>query len=167
MLRLGEYVHESYKMQKKVWDKTHNSDAKFFLQPIIPIVLYTGERNWDTIEKLADVVDAGGLFADMIPEFKPLFLNLRDTAEETLMHEGGFFGRVLRLIKQRNAEPEAFRRVLEEVVVSLERMSGPDSMRWRDFLHYIHVLLYHSRNVEEQHELGDVIDRSIRGRLSP
>ncbi len=161
MLRLGDYLHESYQMQKKAWDKKHDSDAKFFLQPIIPIVLYTGDRNWDTIEKLADVVEAGEFFTDVIPEFKPLFLNLRNTADESLMSEGGFFGKILRLIKQRDAEPRVFRRVLEEVVGSLEKMSGPDSTRWRDFLYYIHALLYHSRSEEEQLELNNVIDRSI------
>ena len=54
-----------------------------------------------------------------------------------------------------------FRRVLEEVVGSLEKMTGPDSTRWRDFLYYIYALLYHSRNGEEQIELNNVIDRSI------
>lgn len=161
MLRLGDYLHESYRMQKKAWDKKHDSDAKFTLQPIIPIVLYTGDRNWEKIEKLADVVEAGELFADVIPEFKPHFLNLRDTTEERLMHEGGFFGKVLRLIKQRNAEPDVFRRVLQEVVGGLEKMSGPDSTRWRDFLYYIHALLYHSRGIQEQSELNNVIDCSI------
>jgi Putative transposase, YhgA-like len=161
MLRLGDYLHESYKMQKKTWDKKHDSDAKFLLQPIIPIVLYTGDRNWERVEKLAGVVEAGEMFADVIPEFKPLFLNLRHTADESLMRDGGFFGKILRLIKQRKAEPEVFRRVLEEVVGSLEKMTGPDSTRWRDFLYYIHVLLYHSRSGEEQKELNNVIDRSI------
>lgn len=161
MLRLGDYLHESYRMQKRAWDKKHDSDAKFYLQPIIPIVLYTGQRNWEPFEKLRDVVESGELFADVIPEFKPLFLNLRSTADETLMHEGGFFGKVLRLIKQRDAEPDEFRRILEEVVRDLENMSGPASARWRDFLYYIHALLYHSRGMEEQLELNDVIDRSI------
>jgi hypothetical protein len=77
------------------------------------------------------------------------------------MHEGGFFGKVLRLIKQQNAEPEVFRRVLEEVVGSLEKMPGPDSTRWRDFLYYIHALLYHSRGDDEQVELNNVIGHSI------
>ena len=88
MLRLGDYLYESYRMQKKAWDKKHDSDAKFFLQPIIPVVLYTGDRNWERLEKLADVVEAGELFADVIPEFKPLFLNLPNTADESLMARG-------------------------------------------------------------------------------
>src|SRR5262245_23616547 len=45
LLRLAEYVLEAYKMQKRAWDERHTSDAEFFLQPVLPIVLYTGERS--------------------------------------------------------------------------------------------------------------------------
>ena len=43
-LRLAEYVLEAYKMQKRAWDDKHDSDATFMLNPVLPIVLYTGER---------------------------------------------------------------------------------------------------------------------------
>jgi hypothetical protein len=44
MLRLGEYLFEAYKMQKRAWDKKPIAGAQFLLQPVMPIVLYTGER---------------------------------------------------------------------------------------------------------------------------
>ena len=77
MLRLAEYLLEAYKMQKRAWDEKHSSDAQFSLQPVLPIVLYTGDRNWEKIDTLADVIEAGKLFETMIPAFKPHFLNLR------------------------------------------------------------------------------------------
>src|ERR1700676_2967214 len=80
MLRLAEYLLEAYKMQKRAWDDKHTSDAQLSLQPVLPIVLYTGERRWEKIDTLVDVVDAGPLFTEMIPAFRPHFLNLRDTA---------------------------------------------------------------------------------------
>jgi hypothetical protein len=43
MLRLAEYLLEGYKMQKRAWDEHHTSDAKLSLQPVLPIVLYTGD----------------------------------------------------------------------------------------------------------------------------
>ncbi len=39
----------------------------------------------------------------MIPAFKPLFFNLRSTSREKLVNEGGFFGQVLLLIRERHA----------------------------------------------------------------
>ena len=49
--------------------------ANFQLQPVLPVVLYTGDRRWDNIESLADLVEASSLFAAMIPAFRPHFLN--------------------------------------------------------------------------------------------
>src|SRR5262249_16673211 len=57
LLRLAEYLIEVYKMQKRAWDEHHTSDAQFSLQPVLPIVLYTGERYWEKIETLVDVVE--------------------------------------------------------------------------------------------------------------
>src|SRR5262249_23758188 len=89
LLRLAEDLPAAYKMQKRAWDERHTSDAHFSLQPVIPIVLYTGERRWERIDTLAEVVEAGELFRKLIPAFEPHFLNLRETSPETLVSEGG------------------------------------------------------------------------------
>jgi hypothetical protein len=162
MLRLAEYLLEAYKMQKRAWEEKHTSDAQLFLQPILPIVLYTGERRWEKIETLVDVVAAGELFEPMIPAFKPHFLNLRDTSPETLVGDGGFFGQVLWLIRERNAEPALFRRTLEGVLSHLEQMPAAERTRWVEFLSYILALVYHARSADEQPELHDVVDRSVQ-----
>ena len=137
MLRLAEYLLEAYKAKKRAWDQEHTSDAQFSLQPVLPIVLYTGERRWQRIESLVDVIEAGVLFTEMIPAFKPHFLNLRDTPPETLVREGGFFGHVLWLIRERDAEADTFRRTLHEVATRLETMPAAQQTRWNTFLSYI------------------------------
>jgi hypothetical protein len=162
MLRLAGYLLEAYKMQKRAWDEKHTSDAQLSLQPVLPIVLYTGERGWEKIETLADVVEAGEIFEAMIPAFKPHFLNLRETSPEMLVREGGFFGQVLWLIRERSAEPALFRRTLEEVISHLEQMPAAERTRWVEFLSYILALVYHARSADEQPQLRDVVDRSVQ-----
>jgi hypothetical protein len=162
MLRLVEYLLEAYKMQKRAWDEKHASDARFLLQPILPIVLYTGERAWGKIEKLVEVIEAGEIFEEMIPAFNPHFLNLRDTAPETLVREGGFFGQILRLIRERRAAPAVFRSSLSEAVTELEKMTVAERTRWVEFLSYILALVYHARSEEEQPELREIVDRTIQ-----
>jgi hypothetical protein len=162
LLRLAEYLLEAYKMQKRAWDEQHTSDAHFTLQPVLPIVVYTGERRWEEIETLVDLVEAGELFQAVIPTFKPHFLNLRDTAPETLVGVGGFFGQVLWLIRERHAEPAAFRRTLAEVVAALDAMPPRQGTRWRELLWYIHALVYHARNEEEQPGLREIVDCAIQ-----
>ncbi len=149
-------------MQKRALDKKPVAGVKVLLQPVLPIVLYTGERAWENVEMLADLIEAGALFQDKIPTFKPHFLNLRDTSRENLANEGGFFGQVLLLIRERHAEPAVFRQTLEEVVTRLEQMPAADRNRWVDFLSYIVALVYHERGEDEHPELREVVDRSIQ-----
>jgi hypothetical protein len=162
MLRLGEYLLDVYKMQRRAWDKKPTAGAEFLLQPVMPIVLYTGDRDWENIEALADLVEAGALFEDMIPAFKPRFLNLRGTSREKLVNEGGFFGQVLLLIRERHTEPAVFQRTLQEVVTRLEQMPTAERNRWVQFLSYIEALVYHARGEHEQPKLREVVDRSIK-----
>ncbi len=158
ILRLADYLLQAYKMQKRDWERKHGSDAELVFQPVLPIVLYTGERNWERIVPLVDLIVAGALFDDVIPAFKPRFLNLRDTSSETLEREGGFFGQVLRLVRDRHAEPAVFRQTLEEVITRLESMPDAERIRWVEFLSYIEALVYHARSESEQPKLRDVVD---------
>src|SRR5262249_8097070 len=152
----------AYEVQKRAWDERPTSYSSFSLQPVIPIVLYTGERRWERIDTLAEVVEAGELFRKLIPAFEPHFLNLRETSPETLVSEGGFFGQVLWLIRERYAEPAAFRRTLGEVVTRLDAMPPGERTRWVEFLSYIHALVYHARSEEEQAELREIVDSVIQ-----
>jgi hypothetical protein len=162
MLRLAEYVVAAYKTQKRAWDKQHGSDAQLSLQPVLPIVLYTGDRSWENVDTLPDVVEAGELFKDRIPAFKPHFLNLRDISPEKLLGEGGYLGQVLWLIRERGSEPGAFRRTLQAVLTRLEEMPAGERTRWVEFLSYILALVYHARRPEEQSALREVVDRSVQ-----
>jgi hypothetical protein len=98
----------------------------------------------------------------MIPAFEPHFLNLRDTSPETLVRQGGFFGQVLWLIRERHADPATFRRTLGEVVAALDAMPPGERTRWVELLSYIHALVYHARNEEEQPELRQIVDSAIQ-----
>ncbi len=162
--RLADYLLQAYKMQKRDWERKHGSDAELVFQPVLPIVLYTGERNWeaDHCHSSRLIVAGSVTFDDVIPAFKPRFLNLRETSSETLVQEGGFFGQVLRLVRDRHAEPAVFRQTLEEVVTQLEAMPDAERNRWVEFLSYIEALVYHACSEAEQPKLREVVDRSIQ-----
>jgi hypothetical protein len=161
-LRLAEYLIEAYKMQKQAWDRQHGSDTSFYLYPVIPVVLYTGERSWDHVEPLSQLVLQGSRFHAMIPSFTAHFLNLRDTPAATLANDGGFFGQILWLIQQRHADVPMFQETLEQAVTTLEGMPEEERTRWVEFLSYTHALVYHAREEVEQQPLRDVIDRSVQ-----
>lgn len=129
-------------------------------QPVLPVVMYTGDRSWPTLGRFADGVAGGPRFAALAPSLEPVFVNLRDTPQPQLVAEGGAFGQVLRLLQQRHAGDAAFRGLLRDVVQTLERLPGSQRMRWLDLLSYIHALVYHER--EGVVPLQQVIEDSVQ-----
>jgi hypothetical protein len=75
-LRVLEYVVMIYKRQLREWFQEHGNLDHCRLQPVLPIVLYTGTRTWDQLGALADLVELGDELRERIPQLQPLFLNV-------------------------------------------------------------------------------------------
>jgi hypothetical protein len=108
ILRVLEYVVQIYKYQEREWLRRHGSGAGIRLSPVLPVVFYTGTRRWDDLGSLSDLVELGELFGPLVPALKPLFINLSGLAAERLVSAGGFFGRLLHLVQQREAPAATF-----------------------------------------------------------
>jgi hypothetical protein len=134
-LRALEYVVMVYKRQLRDWEKKHKNLDKLQLQPVLPIVLYTGTRTWDKLGQLWELVDLGDELAERIPEFAPLFLNVSQTSQKSL-EKGGVFGLLLRLVQQRRMRLSVFEQTLREVVQLLETLAQKDRNRWLELLPY-------------------------------
>jgi ElaB/YqjD/DUF883 family membrane-anchored ribosome-binding protein len=161
-LRLLDYQVQIYKTQMRDWTRHHASLAGFRLQPVLPVVFYTGARTWRSIGQLVDLMAQGDRFARETPRLEPLFINLGTTPADQLEAGDGFFGWVLRLIQERRARPAAFQALLERAVQHLETMPAVERARWLEFLSYIHALVYHDRRPAEQPDLQETIEASVR-----
>ncbi len=162
LLRVLDYLVQIYKAQVRAWERRHGSRDGFRLQPVLPIVFYTGERRWDALERLAQLVEGGDEFADVLPQLQPLFLSLPATSAEELETSGGYLGWVLELIRRRNAPADEFRDLAARAVGRLEEMPPEERDRWLLLLSYIQAMIYHDRPRDEREELRDVIVRSAR-----
>jgi len=111
---------------------------------------------------MADLVEAGDLFQAEIPGLTPLFLNLPAMEHQKLEREGGFFGWVLRLLKDRKSRSRVFERVLVRVLRHLETLALEERLRWENLLSYIRALVYHNRNPSEWSGLQTLIETSIQ-----
>lgn len=79
-LRVLEYVIEVYKAQLRDWPRNRAERAGMLLDPVLPVVFYAGDRTWDELGTLADLIAEGQLFDTATPLMKPLFLNVRALA---------------------------------------------------------------------------------------
>lgn len=161
-LRVLDYVVQIFKYQAREWSKTHRSFARIRLDPVLPVVFYTGTRRWDSVGRLVDLVDTGDQFGNATPAIEPLFINLPEIAAETLESQGGFFGSVLRLVQQRRSRPREFQQLLNRVVQHLETMPDAERLRWLELLSYIMALVYHVREPSERPSLQKTIESSVQ-----
>ena len=161
-LRMLEYVLQIYKYQIRRWSRHHRSFSGLRLQPVLPVVFYTGTRRWKSVGRLVDLLALGARFERVTPSLEPLFINLPATPPDRLESAGGFFGWVLRLVQQRRARPEESRALLQEVVQHLEAMPAAERLRWLELLSYIQALVYHERDESERPGLRATIEASVR-----
>ncbi len=161
-VRVLEYVVAIYRTQMRQWRSDHASMAGLRLQPVLPVVFYTGTRRWDDLGRLADRVEMGEEFAAVIPTIQPLFFNLSATESGRLGAEGGWFGQVLRVMREQRAQAREFRGVLREAVEQLEGMTESERLRWQDLLSYLQAVVYHERDKPEREGFYDLIRTSAR-----
>jgi len=160
-LRLIDYVVQIFKFQEREWKVTHGLTSGIRLQPVLPVVFYTGTKRWDAVGTLPDLVQPGADFRKWAPRMDSFFVNVSALASEVLESRGGFFGQVLDLVKARKQRPREFRTRLVRVVRSLEAMPDEERLRWLELLSYIHALVYHVRRPEEQPRLWREIESSV------
>ena len=172
--RVLEYVVQIYKAQTREWRKRHSSFAGLRLQPVLPVVFYTGTQRWESLGRLMDLIDLGEEFAAVIPALDPLFLNLACVPPRKLENVGGF-GWVLRLIQERHSRRAEFQQLLQRVVEHLGSDGRPQPsppkrgrgagvrgrLRWLELLSYIHALVYHERNRSKYFVLQQQIEASV------
>lgn len=159
-LRLLDYVTQIYKAQGRDWGRRRKTFAGIRLQPVLPVVLYTGDRPWPDVGTIAGLMDLSERFAAVTPAFTPLFLNLPVTSDGAL-GEGGAFGAILRLYRERRADGRAFRGRTAAVLRAFKTLPKADRLRWLELLSYIDALVYHDRDPIEHSGLRQLIQESL------
>jgi hypothetical protein len=139
LLRLHDYLVQIFKGQLRAWESRHGTATGFRLQPVLPVVLYTGTRDWPALGRLADLMEGADWFPGITPEFTPLFVSLPALGPTELETRGGYFGWILELIQQRKANPEAFRQLVVRVVRHIAELPLAERERWLELLSYIHT----------------------------
>jgi hypothetical protein len=160
-LRGTDYVTEIYRKQARDWLRVHRSWDGIRLQPVLPVLFYTGTRRWEDPGRLSDLVLQGELFRPHIPDLAMCYVNLRETPAAQLAAVAGFFGRVLHVVQQRQAPLPEFAQVLAEEVSALEALREEERGRWLELLSYLLALVYHDRVQVEHGDLQDTVEAAV------
>jgi hypothetical protein len=154
--RVLEYVVHIYRQQLR--DFQREGTGKFYFDPVIPLVFYTGTPRWTELESMLDLVRAGAEHASVVPQFKPFFLSLPALEPAALKSRGGTFGYLLRVMRERHSRPEVYLAAVSEIAEHLLRMPKKEHQRFRELLAYLFASIYHDRNEAEHKAMSDAVE---------
>jgi hypothetical protein len=162
--RMFYYMGQIWDRQRRGWLNEKVPETQWRFRPIIPILFYTGEANWNAPLKITALMDLPEPLERFIPSHDTLFFNLKTTDPEKLVAEGHPLGWVLRAIQHENADTEEFAEALKVAVSHLDTLPKEERNQWEKLMWYLVLLIFHRRDTEEQSELISLVDETTTDR---
>ena len=162
--RLLLYMVLIWEDQRRRWEHDGIIESEWLFRPILPILFYTGDRNWTTPLSITASMDLPRALEPFIPHHKTLFLNLKATAPEKLTAEDHPFGWILRVIQNERGPTDMLMDELKNAVENIDDLTREDRTQWLMAVHYILLLIYHRREPDEHNQLTDLVYQSVKNR---
>src|SRR5947209_16106842 len=129
-LRLLYFAVTYWDRQWRQWEQQPRPRPPLRLNPVLPLVLYTGTTPWGSNRTLADLLGEPAAFHAFAPAWQPLFWNLADQTPEALLRSGAGWLQLMAVMRAERADAEAFLAVFAEAVRRLAALQGQDEVRW-------------------------------------
>ncbi len=153
------YMMLIWDAQRRHWESDDVPKGKRRLQPILPIVFYTGDRRWQTPLTLEAIMALPEELSRFVPKFDTLFLNVKETDAATLTQTDHPFGWLLTVLQKEGADKEAISRALIEAMSHLDALDIDHAAQRREAIWYFVLLILHRRPAEEHEDLITLVDR--------
>lgn len=152
--RLLEYMVELWAIQRRRWEDGNVPEARRRFSPILPLVFYTGEKNWSEPRRLVRLMDTVPDVERFVPAWETLFLNLQAVTPETLERMATAVGWALRVLQAERAPFAELERVVREALAGLEGLEDEQRGQWLRAVWYLVLVTFHRREAAEYHILG-------------
>ena len=160
--RLLSYMVQIWESQREQWKNEDIPESERRLQPILPVLFYTGDRPWKVPVSVATIMDVPKILERFVPSFDTLFLGVKQTEADVLTQSGHPFGWILHVLqKERSDETE----ISEALADALSHIASADenfAPQISETLEYFVQLIYHRRLLDEREALEDIIKQHIK-----
>ncbi len=154
-LRVLTYMVQIWEMERRRWDDESRPASARRLSPVVPIVFYTGRRRWAKVPSVSSVVASPAELCRFIPVFETLFLSLEGLTNDDL--PASALGAVLRVVQASDRSVDELERVLADAVRVLDALPSDARAEWMRAIHYLVLLIRHTREPAERALLYDVV----------
>ena len=158
--RLLSYMMEIWQEQWRMLQSGTGERRR--LDPILPIVFYTGDGQWTSPLSLTTIMEVPEVLARFVPTFDTLFLGVNAVAPEILTQQGHPFGWLLSVLQKEKAGKSEISEALVAAVSALSELDETQASQVRQALLYFIQLIVHRRSADEREDLIEVIKRHSR-----
>jgi hypothetical protein len=136
-LRLLYFAVLYWEKQWKAWERLPRPRPPLCLNPVLPVVLYTGESPWGSHRTLIDLLGEPEVFHTFAPAWQPLFWNLADRTPEGLLNSGREWLQALAVLRARGLDTAGFENVFTQALHNLNTLRDRDHVNWYDLLRIV------------------------------
>ena len=155
--RLLSYMVQIWESQRLEWETAKLPENERRLQPILPILFYTGERPWRVPVSVKTLMDAPEILERFVPSFDTLFLGVKETEAEVLTQFEHPLGWLLRVLQKEHAEETEISEALADAMSHIAVLDENFAPQVTEALRYFLQLIYHRRSVDERDPLVSII----------
>ena len=161
--RLLSYMVQIWESQRREWETAKTPENERRLQPILPILFYTGDRPWTTPVSLTTIMEVPEILERFVPSFDTLFLGVKETEAEVLTQFGHPLGWLLRVLQKEHAEQtEEISEALADAMSHIASVDEDFAPQVAEALRYFLQLIFHRRSLDERDALVDIIRQHIQ-----
>ncbi len=151
-LRLLLFAALYWERQWRSWAARAAPKGPLRLNPVLPLVLYTGDGSWQNNRTLHDLLDEPAEFHGLVPEWGPLFWELGQQSADELLASNDEWQQVLAVLRAQSEAATGFQRIYVEALRRLESLAGRDHVRWCELMRII-LSWGQSRRPRDEREL--------------
>ena len=160
--RLLSYMVQIWESQRREWETEKLPENERRLQPILPILFYTGDRPWSVPVSLTAIMDVPEILERFVPSFDTLFLGVKETEAEALTQSGHPLGWLLRVLQKEHSDETEISEALADAMSHLASVDENFAPQIAEALRYFVQLIFHRRSFEERDTLVDIIRQHIQ-----
>lgn len=159
-LRLLYFAAVYWDQQWRQWQELPAPRPPLRLNPVLPIVVYTGAKPWGSNRTLADLLGEPAALHGFAPTLQPIFWNLADQTPEDLLASENTWLQLMAMLRVEDAELARFREVYTRVVAEIGKIQPSAPVRWAVSMRIALTWVFWRRPADERPELLAIAEQA-------
>jgi len=152
-LRLLYFLALYWDRQWRQWESLPRPKPPLRLNPVLPLVLYTGPTPWGSNRTIADLLGEPRAFHVFAPDWGPLFWNLAERTPQELLAAGDEWLQVLAVLRAQGEEATAFEAIYTAALRGVNALPEAAQDRWDELMRILLTWAAHRRPAPERARL--------------